>query len=52
VKTHCPNGHSYDDAYMTKRQRTCRECALDRVHRYRERKRWEREQARAKPSAG
>ena len=40
AKTHCPQGHPYDEAntYRTPRGRVCRACAREQQRRYRERK--------------
>lgn len=33
-KTHCPHGHSYEDAYRVKTARICRTCRLQRSQAY------------------
>lgn len=44
-KTHCPHGHSYDDAYRYKREgynvRVCRQCAIKRSRAGRSGRIWE-----------
>lgn len=38
-KTHCPQGHSYDDAYSYGNGRVCRTCAIERAVKFKQNKR-------------